>query len=92
MRRINRNYYQLTKPPKALGTTFDNIAIVPASILPFRKSLHELINNLPPGAVFLCHSQENSGQRQLLERVGQRFRQQGYAVKAMSTHQVYKRL
>jgi len=83
--------YKLTNPPKALlKARLDNIAIVPASILPFKKTLQELINNLPQGAVFLCHAEENTRQRKLLERVEETFRQQGYLVKNLSMREVYK--
>ena len=49
--RYNRSYhYRFTNPPKALlKAKLDNIAIVPASMLPFKKSLQELINALPQG-------------------------------------------
>jgi hypothetical protein len=81
MRKTVRSQYRFINPPKALShARLDNIAIIPASMLPFRQALQELVNNLPEGAVFLCHSQENTRQRRLLERVGQAFREQGHAV------------
>src|SRR6266487_6374592 len=83
--------YRLTNPPKALlKARHDNIAIVPASMLPFQKTLQRLINTLPQGAVFLCHAEENTRQRKLLEREEETFRQQGHAVRSMSVEQVYK--
>jgi len=91
MRQQYKNYYRFTKPPKALlKAKLDNIAIVPASMLPFQKTLQKLINTLPQGAVFLCHAEENTRQRKLLERVEETFRQQGHAVRSMSVEQVYK--
>ena len=87
----DNKYYQFTKPPQVLlQARLDNIAIVPASMLPFKKTLQELINNLPQGAVFLCHAEENTRQRKLLERVEETFRQQGYLVRSMSMGEVYK--
>jgi len=77
--------YRLTNPPKSLlKARMDNIAIVPASILPFKQALQKLINNLPAGAVFLGHSQKNTRQRKLLERVGQSFKKQGHVVVNMA--------
>ena len=91
MRKQYKNYYQIAKPPKALlKARLDNIAIVPASMLPFQKTLQTLINTLPQGAVFLCHAEENTKQRKLLERVEETFRQQGHAVMHLSMEQVYK--
>jgi hypothetical protein len=89
MRKPTRNLYRFTNPPQVLlHARLDNIAIVPASMLPFKQALQELINNLPQGAVFLCHSQENTRQRKLLERVGQSFKQLGHAVEHISTGQL----
>jgi hypothetical protein len=89
MRKPTRNLYRFTNPPKALShARLDNIAIIPASMLPFRQALQELVNDLPEGAVFLCHSQENTRQQKLLERVGQTFRQLGHAVRHISTEQL----
>jgi hypothetical protein len=91
MRQQYKNSYQFAKPPKALlKARLDNIAIVPASMLPFKETLQELINTLPQGVVFLCHAEENTRQRKLLERVEETFRQQGHAVMNLSIEQVYK--
>ena len=91
MRKQYKNYYRFTKPPKALlKARLDNIAIVPASMLPLQKTVQELIHALPQGAVFLCHAEENTRQRKLLERVEETFRQQGHAVMNLSMEEVYK--
>jgi hypothetical protein len=68
----------------------DNIAIVPASMLPLTKKLKEKVNTLPQGAVFLCYAEENPRQRKLLERVGEKFREQGHVVRSLSGGEVYK--
>ena len=90
--RDNRSYrYRLTNPPKALfKARLDNIAIVPASMLPLSRTLKEKVNTLPKGGVFLCYAKENSRQRRILERVEETFREQGHAVKSMSVGEVYK--
>ena len=90
--RINRSYqYRLTNPPKVLlKARLDNIAIVPASMLPLTETLKEKVNTLPKGGVFLCYAQENSRQRKILERVEETFREQGHAVKSISMGEVYK--
>jgi hypothetical protein len=75
---MRQQYYTCTQPPKALlKARLDNIAIVPASMLPFKETLQELINTLPQGAVFLCHAEENTRQKKVLERVEETFREQG---------------
>ena len=89
--RFNRGYrYRLTNPPKALlKARMDNIAIVPASMLPLTKGLQEKVNTLPQGAVFLCYAEENTRQRQLLERVEEIFREQGHTVMNLSMGEAY---
>ena len=83
--------YRLTNPPKALlKARMDNIAIVPASMLPLTETLKEKLNTLPKGGVFLCYAKENSRQRKILEQVGETFREQGHFVRSLSLEQVYK--
>jgi hypothetical protein len=90
--RFNRGYrYKFTNPPKALlKARLDNIAIVPASMLPLTETLKEKVKTLPKGGVFLCYAHENSRQRKILERVEETFREHGHAVKSMSVGEVYK--
>jgi hypothetical protein len=89
--RINRSYrYRLTNPPKALlKARMDNIAIVPASMLPLTETLKEKVNTLPKGGVFLCYAKENRRQQRILERVGETFREHGHVVRSMSIGEVY---
>jgi len=83
--------YQLTNPPKALlKARLDNIAIVPASMLPLTQTLKEQVNTLPKGGVFLCYAKENSRQKKILEQVEETFREHGHAVKSMAVGEVYK--
>src|SRR5205085_9065745 len=69
--RYTRSYkYRLTNPPKAiLNARLDNIAIVPASMLPLPQTLKEKVNTLPKGGVLLCYAEEDNRQRKLLARV-----------------------
>jgi len=83
--------YRVTNPPKVLlKAKLDNIAIVPASMLPLTETLKEKVNTLPQGAVFLCYAAENTRQRKLLERVGETLREQGHEVRSLSMREVYK--
>jgi hypothetical protein len=89
-RMYNRPYhYRLTRPPKALlKAKLDNIAIVPASMLPLTDTLKEKVNTLPKGGVFLCYAEANSRQRKLLERVEEIFREHGHPVMHLSMGEV----
>jgi hypothetical protein len=83
--------YRLTNPPKALlNARMDNIAIVPASMLPLTETLKKKVNTLPKGGVFLCYAKENTRQKKILERVEETFREQGHAVTSMPVGEVYK--
>jgi hypothetical protein len=74
--------YRFTHPPQALrNAQLDNIAIVPASMLPLKATLQHLLNTLPQGEVFLCHSAANAKQKRVLERVGEVFKQHGHTVR-----------
>jgi hypothetical protein len=88
--RHNSGYrYRLTNPPKALlKARMDNIAIVPASMLGMKALWQTAANTLPQGGVLLCHTQQNTRQRRLLERIGETFRQQGHAVMNLPIEQV----
>jgi hypothetical protein len=82
--------YRLTHPPKALlKARLDNIAIVPASLLGLKALWQTAANTLPQGGVLLCHSQQNTRQRKLLERVGETFREHGHTVRHLSMGEVY---
>jgi hypothetical protein len=89
--RYTRGYrYRLTNPPKALlKARMDNIAIVPASMLPLTETLKERVNTLPKGGVFLCYAQENSRQKKILDRVGEAFREHGHTVMNLSMGEAY---
>jgi hypothetical protein len=90
--KYTRSYrYRLTNPPQALlKVRMDNIAIVPASMLPLTEIVKEKVNTLPKGGVFLCYAQENSRQRKILERVEETFREHGHVVRSLSMREVYK--
>jgi hypothetical protein len=93
MRNKTHSKYRFTRVPTELRRArFDNIAIVPASMLPFKEMVQKLLDDLPPGGVFLCHTQANTRQQMVLEWVGETFRQHGHAVRTMSSQQVYTRV
>jgi hypothetical protein len=80
--------YRLTHPPKALlKARLDNIAIVPASMLPHKAVWQHQANTLPQGGVLLYHFPQNVKQRKLLERVEEVFKKQGHAVMNLSMEQ-----
>jgi len=53
---------------------------VPASALPYRDTLREILSDLPKGGVLLCHSGQDPKQDRILKCVEERFRDHGHAV------------
>jgi hypothetical protein len=81
--------YRLTNPPKAiLDARLDNIAIVPASMLPLTETLKEKVNALHKGGVLLCYEKKNMRQKKILERGEEIFKRLGYAVMNLPIEQV----
>jgi hypothetical protein len=88
--------YRLTNPPHALLNALldlsadrqDNIAIVPASLLPLKARWQKAANTLPRRGVLLCHAPQHTRQRKLLERVEVVLKRFGYAVRHLSLEQV----
>ena len=90
MSKLYKNHDRCARPPQALlKARLDTIAVVPARMLPLTKTLQEVLSHLPEGTVFLCHTEENTRQTTLLERVEETFRQQGQTVRSMSVREVY---
>jgi hypothetical protein len=84
--------YRFTPPPRALRKAkLDNIAIVPASMLPLKGTIQQLLNSMPQGGVFLCHVPENAKQKRVLERVEEVFKQHGHVVTNLSLEQAVSR-
>ena len=49
------------------GVRVENLALVPASLLPHKKTYQALANQLPPGAVLVVLPTEEGAEKQLLE-------------------------
>jgi len=67
------------EPPEALKKArLDNIALVPASLLPLKSTYKTIANNLPTGSVLCVPGTQT--QRTIIESVTQYFRDHGHAV------------
>lgn len=83
--------YRILQPPRTLrrrGVQLDNVALVPASLLPFRREWQAIANHLPTGSVLLCPRTDNRRQRQLLERIATSLRRLGHRVVTIPAEQV----
>jgi hypothetical protein len=86
------NRYRITNPPKALrNARLDNIAIVPASLLPLKALWQAQANTLPERGVLLYHSQKNLRQRKILASVAEVFKEHGHPVMNLPLEQMRRR-
>lgn len=85
MRAQKRIMHRLSNPPRAIQRArLDNLALVPASLLPFRAQYQEIANDLPDGSVLICLPPSNGPQTLILERVASNLRSEGYQVRILS--------
>ena len=77
--------YRISQPPEAVrGAKLDNVALVPASLLPFKQQWQAVANSLPDGSILICLPPSGSPQRKALETVAGLLRADGYQVTTMS--------
>ena len=76
--------YQIVRPPRAVKhAQLDNIALVPASLLPKKGTYQTIANNLPGQGVLLCQIDNTERITRILEHVAAFFRQKGHVVKTL---------
>ena len=74
------NRWHRSQPPRALrqpGVKLDNIALVPASLLPQKAAYQALANRLPPGELLVGLPPAATKQRQALKAGAESWRQRG---------------
>jgi hypothetical protein len=79
--------YHFVRPPRPLrhaGVKLDNLALVPASLLPFKEEWRALANELPTGAVLIVLPSEDGAPRRILEAVTTLLEAKGYRVTTLS--------
>jgi hypothetical protein len=82
--------YTFTRPPRALRRAHpDNVAIVPASLLPFRELYQQLANNLPTGATLIVLPEAAGKSGQTLVSVAKQLRSKGHQVNTVPTEAVH---
>ena len=76
------------KPPRALrrpGVHLDNLAVLPASLLPFKDEWQAVGNSLPQGEVFIILPAGNTPSRKILDNVVALLQARGQNVTTLST-------
>ena len=76
----------LTNPPRALrcrGVQLDNLALVPASLLPFKAKWQAIANSLPEGDVLIILPASGTPSRKTLEKATSLLQSKGHRVTAL---------
>jgi len=75
-------WQQYHRLPRALHKArLDNIALVPASLLPYRARYQAIANRLPHGDILIVLPGAETPGRQLLESTARLFKAKGHGVK-----------
>lgn len=81
--------FTFTKPPSALRRAkLDNLAIVPASLLPFKAKWQAIANRLPKGNVLIILPTLDTSSRKTLEKVASLFKDKGHGVTTITAGQL----
>ncbi|MGI8551930.1 MAG: hypothetical protein ACR2PL_14260 [Dehalococcoidia bacterium] len=80
---MSRTSFRFKGAPLALRsgkTRLDNLALVPASMLPYKEQWQRLANSLPAGSVLIVPSGACRGQNKILHRISRLFEAKGHPV------------
>ena len=76
--------YHIVRPPKAVRRArLDNVALVPASLLPRKGKYQKIANNLPKGGVLICQTDKKPRLRAILTKVASFLRDNGHFVRTL---------
>lgn len=77
--------YRLSRPPRALRRSavhLDNLALVPASLLPFKAQWQAIANDLPEGQILIVLPWQTK-QQQIARSVAAQLKAKGKQVRVM---------
>ena len=82
------NKYHFIKHPRAVRKArLDNLAVVPASLLPFKEQWQEVANSKPGEHVVIVLPTVEKRPRNVLERVAAELREKGHEVTLLSAEE-----
>jgi Mrp family chromosome partitioning ATPase len=87
------SHWRLSHPPHTLrrpGLELDNIALVPASLLPRKAAYQAFANRLPPGELLVVLPPQETKQQQTLKTVAQLWRNKGRRVTVVVANSLRK--
>ncbi len=77
--------YRFRRPPRVLRKAkLDNLALVPASLLPLKKHWQAIANDLPKGATLIILPERDNKQRRNCKKVAAHLRKKGREVKLLT--------
>jgi hypothetical protein len=80
--------YRFTKPPQAIRhAQLDNLALVPANLLPYKDQYQHLANTLPTGNILIILPETDQPLRKTIETVANHLKANGHRVTTLSAHQ-----
>jgi hypothetical protein len=78
-----------TPPPRAIRKAkLDNLALVPGSLLPFKKEWQRLANALPAGTTLIVLPSGDGSARRTLEKVSASMQAKGRQVQILTQEQL----
>jgi hypothetical protein len=86
--------YRFRRAPRGLrrpGVRLDNVALVPASLLPFKQEWQAVANGLPKGGVLLCSTSTNRRQQRILAQVSTHMKHKGHRVQTVPAERFSER-
>jgi len=86
---MGRSRWDVTAAPgRRPAPRVENLALVPASLLPHKATYQRLANQLPAGAVLVVLPTEDSPERRSLQEAAIRLRAKGHAIATLSVDEV----
>ncbi len=77
--------YRVTRPPRRIRKAkLDNLALVPASLLPVKEQWQEVANSKDRKHILIVLPKMENRPRSVLERVAAQLREKGHAVTTIS--------
>jgi hypothetical protein len=73
--------YRITRPPRGIRRAqLDNLALVPANLLPYKEEYQHLANDLPQGDILIILPEEDQKLRIAVEKVAHHLKAAGQRV------------
>ncbi len=83
--------HRISRAPGAIrNARLDNLALVPASMLPYKEQWQRIANELPQGSTLIILPSPSSKQRRNCEKVARQLREAGHQVVTLPAEEVTK--